>query len=143
MIATLIILGALLLLALVLFTVLMSLRQAAYAGGLNALCVTYPAAHMPAGEVRARQRVMVEAIRFRNCVLTVVSHEGFFVGVRFGGRPVLIPWSQFRSASPVTAYWRRMVRLSVGLPEIATMAVETPLYELMRPFLPSQAQLPV
>jgi hypothetical protein len=142
MILTLIILAAFALVGLVVFIVFMALRQVAYAGGLNALSATFPAAYIPAGEVRARQRLMVGAIRFRNVVLTVVSHEGFFVDVRFGARPVLIPWSQFQSASSVTVCWHRMVRLSVGLPEIATVAVETQLYALMRPYLPSQAVLP-
>ena len=142
MIVAIVVPGLLLLIAAVVAIVLLSLRQAAHAGGLNALCATYAASERPMGEVRDRQRFMVGALRYRNCVYTEVSSRGLYVDLRYGGGPVLVPWGAFGAAWPVVVCWRRMVGLSVGHPEVATISVELPLYELMRPYLAAEAQLP-
>jgi len=52
-----------------------------------------------------------------------VSEAGLYLWARpllSRHQPILIPWSEVKQAQETILYWRRAMRLSIGMPEVAT-----------------------
>lgn len=103
------------------------------AGGWGGLAERYPALTPPAGIRVDRQSVRVGGVVYKNCVTATLAAEGLGLDAgwllrRFGRRPMLIPWDQFRGEQPTTLHWQAAVRLQVGEPAAGTITIKGPLY---------------
>jgi hypothetical protein len=50
-------------------------------------------------------------------------------------QPILIPWSEVKQVRETVLYWQRAMRLSIGVPEVATVTLQMNLFDLVRPYL--------
>jgi hypothetical protein len=106
--------------------------------GLNRLAQAYPALRAPAGPTLTGQTVQIGAVRYRRCVTVNVSEAGLYLWVRpvlSKHQPILIPWSEVKQVRETVLYWQRAMRLSIGMPELATVTLQMNLFDLVRPYL--------
>jgi hypothetical protein len=119
-----------------------SLVYSAFArlSGLERLIERYPATGRPDEQQRHWQTVQVGPVVYRRCVSLVLGPQGLYLHVRpilSAFRPVLVPWSEFRSASPAFLHWRDARRLVVGDPPVGSITVYGRVLEDLRQFIPS------
>ncbi len=116
--------------------------------GWKALSQRWEAITEPPGKKLTRQTIKVGAVRFRLCVTVIFNPQGMYLhlGQRLlilsslrPYRPVLIPWSEFKSPRKGWLYlgWKA-VQLSVGDPETATITFPLGLYKEMTSYLTPQ-----
>jgi len=106
--------------------------------GLNRLAQAYPAPHTPTGPTLTGRTVQIGAVRYRRCVTVNVSEAGLYLWVRpvlSKHQPILIPWSEVKQVRETVLYWQRAMRLSIGMPELATVTLQMNLFDLVRPYL--------
>ncbi len=106
--------------------------------GLNRLAQAYPAPSVPQAPTLTGRTVKVGAVQYRRCVTVGVSEAGLYLWVRpvlSKHQPVLIPWSEVKQVRETVLYWQRAMRLSIGMPEVATVTVLMNLFDMMRPYL--------
>ena len=106
--------------------------------GLNRLAQAYPAPHTPTGPTLTGRTVQIGAVRYRRCVTVNVSEAGLYLWVRpvlSQHQPILIPWSEVKQVRETVLYWQRAMRLSIGMPELATVTLQMNLFDLVRPYL--------
>lgn len=107
---------------------------------LDRLIERYSCSDKPEARGRLWQTVMVGPVVYRRCVAVVVDSRGLYLHVKpilSSFPPVLVPWSEFRSASRAFLHWRDARRLEVGDPSVASITVYGRVLDDMRPFLPS------
>jgi len=115
-------------------------RLFAHASGLNRLVDSYPANTEPTGIRFTWQTVMIGPVVYRRCVTVHVSGEGLYLHVRppLASYPLLfIPWSEVSALRPATFHWQNGLRLSIGRPEVTTIACVGTLLQAIRPHLPA------
>jgi hypothetical protein len=106
--------------------------------GLNRLAQAYPAPHTPTWPTLTGRTVQIGAVRYRRCVTVNVSEAGLYLWVRpvlSKHQPILIPWSEVKQVRETVLYWQRAMRLSIGMPELATVTLQMNLFDLVRPYL--------
>ena len=131
------------LLAVTLLAIVGMLRIFGRVSGLNRLAQAYPALSTPAGPTLAGRTVQIGAVRYRRCVTVHVSDAGLYLWVRpvlSRHQPILIPWSEVKQVRETMLYWQRAMRLSVGMPEVATVTLLMDLFTLVSPHLGQGAQ---
>jgi hypothetical protein len=108
-------------------------------GGWGRLAEHFTAGTPPAGEMLSRQTVRVGSVVHKNCTTLRWSAQGLYLEARspfHSPKPLLIPWTQVARVSEGSLYWRKTTILSVGQPEIGTIAVFEDVFQKIRPFLP-------
>ena len=96
--------------------------------GLNRLGQAHPAPSPATGPTLAGRTVQIGAVRYRRCVTVNVSEAGLYLWARpllSRHQPILIPWSEVKQAQETILYWQRAMRLSIGMPEVATVISPT------------------
>ena len=114
-------------------------RAFANLSGLERLIKLYPCAVKPNEPERHWQTVQIGPVVYRRCVDVIIGHQGLYLHVKpiFSNYPaMLVPWSEFRSASRAFLHWRDARRLVVGDPS-ASITVYGRVLEDVRPFLAS------
>lgn len=93
----------------------------------------------PQGELLKRQTVQVGRVVYKRCVTVGISPQGLFLKAAslFSSRlkPLLIPWERIRKKGEGGVPWRKVTILSVGEPEVGTIALFGDLFEKIRPFM--------
>jgi hypothetical protein len=108
-------------------------------GGWGRLAEHFTASAQPAGESLSRQSVRVGSVVHKNCTTVGWSAQGLYLeakSVFHSPKPLLIPWTQVARLSEGSLYWRKTIILSIGQPEIGTVAVFEDVFQRIRPFLP-------
>lgn len=95
----------------------------------------------PAGRLR-RQTVRISAVNYKRCVTVAVTEAGLYLrrgGIAgLVGKPALVvPWSEFSAARPVSFYWRPGIEFDVGTPPLACLVVYRELYRDLARHLPA------
>ena len=107
-------------------------------GGLDGLARRYPAIHQPQGNQLTEQTIRVGPVRFRRCVTVSIEPEGLYLWVRLimsNYTPILIPWDEVKVTQGAIIYWQKAVQMSIGTPQVATVAVKMNLFRLIEPHL--------
>jgi hypothetical protein len=131
------------LLAVTVLAVVGMLRIFGRVSGLNQLSQVYSAPSTPTGPTLAGRTVQIGAVRYRRCVTVNVSDAGLYLWARpvlSRHQPILIPWSEVKQAQETILYWQRAMRLSIGLPEVATITLPMDLFTLVSPYVGPEAQ---
>jgi hypothetical protein len=108
--------------------------------GLNRLARQYPATSQPEGPGHAKQTVQIGPVRFRHCVTVHLSAQGLYLRPRpvLSRYPaILVPWGEVGRVQDARIYWGRAKRLSIGEPEMGTIAVQMDLFRSIKPYLGS------
>ena len=95
--------------------------------GWDKLVKQYRAVDPPTGKEYTKQTVQIGPVRYRRCVTVHISDQGFYLQPRLvlARYPaVLIPWDEITRVTDSRIYWGRAKRLSIGEPEIGTVAVQ-------------------
>lgn len=106
--------------------------------GLAGLAERYPVTVPPQGSPWYKQTVQIGAVRYRRCVTVQAGDAGLTLSVRPPlGRHVAIqvPWGDLAPLKQTRIYWARAMQLSVGRPQVATIAVQMGLYNRFRLYL--------
>ena len=110
------------------------------ATGWSTLSRVYATSAKPEGEVLKRQSLVAGAVVYRYLVTAGIGETGLYLAV--GGPlprdPILIRWDAFKDVQPVRLFWQKAALVSVGSPQVGTLTLPMPLYDRMRPHLPSQ-----
>jgi hypothetical protein len=120
-------------------------RLSAVGSGYAELARRFPAPHEPVGQKYTRQSIRIGAVRWRWSATLVFSPEGLYLAFMPGAPiygdpgfsrfpPVLIPWSEIRSAARGTLYWRSAVTLTIGDPTIAQVTLWQAFFPLIEPY---------
>jgi hypothetical protein len=111
--------------------------------GWDRLTQKFGASIEPQGTQLRGQTIKVGAVRWKNCVSTVLSPQGMYLNLTTGptallGRlaPVLIPWGEFKNPRPGWLYvgWQA-IEMSVGEPEIVTLTFRSTLFQQMTAYI--------
>ncbi len=105
--------------------------------GWDRLAELYQATDMPHGQTFNRQTLLVGGIvRYRNSMTVCISPQGLYVATPVPSHPaLLIPWREIRPAGERWAYWQRLKVLSIGTPQVSTIAVPGPIFEAAKAYL--------
>jgi hypothetical protein len=109
--------------------------------GYYRLVGRYPVGIEPEGPLYTRQTVQIGPVRYRRCVTVYVGPQGLYLQPRvllIRYLPILIPWDEVVRVENAMIYWRRARRLSVGEPEVGTIAMQMGLFRLIQPYLSSK-----
>jgi hypothetical protein len=99
-------------------------------GGWRHLVKIYATLNHPPGQITHRQTVKIGAVTYKRCANLGVADEGLYVTIY--GKSALIPWQDFTGLRSVSLYWQKVPELTIGDPEIATIAIPTTVFEKMR-----------
>ena len=109
--------------------------------GYGRLAKRYLVDREPEGQAYTMQTVQIGPVRYRRCVTVHVSLQGLYLQPRFlwiRYPPVRIPWDEIVQVENTMIYWGRAKRLSVGEPEVGTIAMQMRLFGLIQPYLNSR-----
>ena len=106
--------------------------------GYDRLVKRYPAEGEPEGQAYTKQTVQIGPVRYRRCVTVHISSKGLYLQphifmIRYS--PVLIPWNEVVRVENAMIYWGQARRLTVGEPEVGTVAMQMGLLRLIQPYL--------
>jgi hypothetical protein len=93
----------------------------------------------PIGNLFKKQTVQVGKVVYKRCTTVGISPQGLYleVSIPFSSRlkPLFIPWEMVKGVKEGSLYWEKTRILSIGEPEIGTIAVFADLFERIRPYL--------
>lgn len=121
-------------------------RILANIGGWPRFAERFPGPAEPTGHVQTGQTVRIGAVRYRFCVTIGVSDQGLYLAAKLlvpwmSHQPMLIPWSEFKSASKSILYWRSGVQLSICEPSIGHITLYRSFYDQIQPYLTQLGRL--
>lgn len=103
-------------------------------GGWRRLVEVYGTTNSATGRVTKWESIQVGALAYNRCVTLGVADEGLYVTI--WRKTALIPWSEFTAVEQGMLHWRRVPRLTIGHPPVATMTVPVQVFQVMRNRLP-------
>ena len=98
-------------------------------GGWRRLVKTYATTNPPVGQIIQRQTIKIGAVRYKRCVTVGIADEGLHLTI--WRKTVLIPWSEFKAIGQTTLYWQKVMVLTVGNPQVATITMKNDLVTAM------------
>ena len=111
-------------------------RFAVQSSGWAKLAELYPADDQPEGQVYKQRTVQVGAVRYRFSTTVCINRQGLYLSVRLPDHsPIFIPWDEIKRIRKTRIYWRRAMQLSVGDPQVTTVAVWMNLFRVIQPHL--------
>ncbi len=108
------------------------------AGGYDRLAARFPGGTEPLGARWDRTCVQfARTVRYDWCVTIIVSNEGLWVQAKppLQGTQaaILVPWGEIREAQQTYLYWRSAVRLACASPQVGTITVWKPVWDVAGP----------
>ena len=104
---------------------------------LRRLIERYGTTVKPEGPTHTGQSVQVGIVRWRLCTTICIDPRGLYLHVKAPGSsfsPVLIPWNEIHVVRETRLYWHKAMILSIGEPQVTTLKLMTPIFDLMQPY---------